>query len=108
MREFRGLEREGDEDRPATAALREEREHDKQRSDDVVERFSSDPEDESRTRSFLIQNRSLPIWTTIWGVILSKSGLTASHLAREGYISPVTKTEILYVGSRVGFRPAEV
>lgn len=26
----------------------------------------------------------------------------------EGYISPVTKTEILYVGSRVGFRPADV
>ncbi|SDD97659.1 hypothetical protein [Natrinema hispanicum] len=46
MREFRGLEREGDEDRPATAILREERERDKQRADDVVERFSSDPEDE--------------------------------------------------------------
>ena len=46
MREFRGLEREGDEDRPATAVLREERERDKQRADDVVERFSSDPEDE--------------------------------------------------------------
>ena len=26
----------------------------------------------------------------------------------EGYISPVTKTEVLYVGSRVGFRPADV
>ncbi|MFP8951434.1 type II toxin-antitoxin system VapC family toxin [Natrialbaceae archaeon A-arb3/5] len=26
----------------------------------------------------------------------------------EGYISPVTKTEVLYVGSRVGFRPAAV
>ncbi|RQG92349.1 type II toxin-antitoxin system VapC family toxin [Natrarchaeobius chitinivorans] len=25
-----------------------------------------------------------------------------------GYISPVTKTEVLYVGSRVGFRPADV
>ena len=46
MREFRGLEREVDEDRPATAVLREERERDKQRADDVVERFSSDPEDE--------------------------------------------------------------
>ena len=26
----------------------------------------------------------------------------------EGYISPVTKTEVLSVGSRVGFRPADV
>ncbi|SDJ67907.1 type II toxin-antitoxin system VapC family toxin [Natronorubrum texcoconense] len=26
----------------------------------------------------------------------------------EGYISPVTKTEVLYVGSRVGFRPDDV
>ncbi|SDD93402.1 PIN domain-containing protein [Natrinema hispanicum] len=26
----------------------------------------------------------------------------------EGYISPVTKTEVLYVGSRVGFHPADV
>ncbi|AFZ72829.1 type II toxin-antitoxin system VapC family toxin [Natronobacterium gregoryi] len=26
----------------------------------------------------------------------------------DGYISPVTKTEILYVGSRVGFRPDDV
>lgn len=26
----------------------------------------------------------------------------------EGYISPVTKTEVLYVGSRVGFRPGAV
>lgn len=26
----------------------------------------------------------------------------------DGYISPVTKTEVLYVGSRVGFRPEDV
>ena len=26
----------------------------------------------------------------------------------EGYISPVTKTEVLYVGSRAGFRPVDV
>ncbi|MFD1564409.1 type II toxin-antitoxin system VapC family toxin [Haloarchaeobius amylolyticus] len=26
----------------------------------------------------------------------------------EGYISPVTKTEVLYVGSRAGFHPADV
>ncbi|OVE84833.1 type II toxin-antitoxin system VapC family toxin [Natronolimnobius baerhuensis] len=26
----------------------------------------------------------------------------------EGYVSPVTKTEVLYVGSRVGFRPGAV
>ncbi|WP_254525627.1 type II toxin-antitoxin system VapC family toxin [Natrinema caseinilyticum] len=26
----------------------------------------------------------------------------------EGYICPVTKTEVLYVGSRVGFRPEDV
>ncbi len=26
----------------------------------------------------------------------------------DGYISPVTKTEVLYVGSRVGFRPDDV
>ncbi|ARS90255.1 type II toxin-antitoxin system VapC family toxin [Natrarchaeobaculum aegyptiacum] len=26
----------------------------------------------------------------------------------DGYLSPVTKTEILYVGSRVGFRPEDV
>jgi len=28
--------------------------------------------------------------------------------AVDGYISPVTKTEVLYVGSRVGFRPDDV
>ncbi|GAB3029633.1 type II toxin-antitoxin system VapC family toxin [Natronobiforma cellulositropha] len=26
----------------------------------------------------------------------------------DGYVSPVTKTEVLYVGSRVGFRPDDV
>lgn len=46
MREFRGLEREVDEERPATAVLREERDRDKQRSDDLVERFSDDSEEE--------------------------------------------------------------
>lgn len=46
MREFRELERNSDEERPATAVLREERERDKQRDDNVVERFSSDTEDE--------------------------------------------------------------
>lgn len=46
MREFRGLERDGDTDHPATAVLREERERDKQRDEDVVERFSSGTEDE--------------------------------------------------------------
>ncbi|UHQ96248.1 AbrB/MazE/SpoVT family DNA-binding domain-containing protein [Natrinema halophilum] len=46
MREFRGLERDGDDERPATAVLREERERDKQRDDDVVERFSRDTEDQ--------------------------------------------------------------
>ncbi|MFP8951433.1 AbrB/MazE/SpoVT family DNA-binding domain-containing protein [Natrialbaceae archaeon A-arb3/5] len=45
MREFRGLERDGDEDRPATAVLREERDRDKQRADDLVERFSNESED---------------------------------------------------------------
>ncbi|WP_254525628.1 AbrB/MazE/SpoVT family DNA-binding domain-containing protein [Natrinema caseinilyticum] len=44
MREFRGLERDGDEDGPATAVLREERERDRRRDEDVVERFSSDTE----------------------------------------------------------------
>ncbi|RQG92350.1 AbrB/MazE/SpoVT family DNA-binding domain-containing protein [Natrarchaeobius chitinivorans] len=46
MREFRGLERDSDEDRPATATLREERERDTQRTDDVVDRFASDTGDE--------------------------------------------------------------
>lgn len=45
MREFRGLERDSDEDRPATAVLRDERERDKQRVEDVVDRFSTDTED---------------------------------------------------------------
>ena len=40
MREFRGLERTGDDDRPATALLREARERDEPRTDDLVERFS--------------------------------------------------------------------
>lgn len=46
MREFRGLERESDEKRPATAILREERERDKQRVDELVERFSGKAEEE--------------------------------------------------------------
>ena len=46
MREFRGLERESDDERPATAILREEREREKQRADEIVERFSGKPEEE--------------------------------------------------------------
>ncbi len=46
MREFRGLERERDETRSATAILREERERDKQRAEELVERFSGEPGDE--------------------------------------------------------------
>lgn len=45
MREFRGLERTGDEDRPATEALRESRHRDKRDSREVVDRFT-DEEDE--------------------------------------------------------------
>jgi len=44
MREFRGLERESDDDRPATAILREERKREKQRADEIVERFSGKEE----------------------------------------------------------------
>lgn len=40
MREFRGLERTGDEQRPATEILRESRERDKQNSEDLVERYA--------------------------------------------------------------------
>jgi antitoxin PrlF len=46
MREFRGLERDNDDSRPATALLREERERDKERVDELVERFSDDPEEQ--------------------------------------------------------------
>ncbi len=46
MREFRGLQRERDEKRPATALLREERKRDKQRADELIERFSGNTEDE--------------------------------------------------------------
>lgn len=46
MQEFRGLERDSNEDRPATVVLREVRDRDKQRDNNVVERFSSDTEDE--------------------------------------------------------------
>lgn len=42
MREFRGLEREGDEERPATAALRDERRRDKQRADESIECVSDE------------------------------------------------------------------
>ncbi|RQG86653.1 AbrB/MazE/SpoVT family DNA-binding domain-containing protein [Natrarchaeobius halalkaliphilus] len=45
MREFRGLERESDDERPATAILREEREREKQRADETVERFSGKTEE---------------------------------------------------------------
>ena len=46
MREFRGLERESDDERPATAILREEREREKQRVDEIVERFSDNTAEE--------------------------------------------------------------
>lgn len=46
MREYRGLEREREESRPATAILREERERDKHRTAGLVERFSSETENE--------------------------------------------------------------
>ncbi|SDJ67882.1 AbrB/MazE/SpoVT family DNA-binding domain-containing protein [Natronorubrum texcoconense] len=44
MREFRGLERDGEEERPATAVLRDERERDRQRGEAVVEQFAEDVE----------------------------------------------------------------
>ncbi|WP_253739137.1 AbrB/MazE/SpoVT family DNA-binding domain-containing protein [Halohasta salina] len=40
MREFRGLQREGADDRPATAVLRKERNRDTQKLDELVDRFS--------------------------------------------------------------------
>lgn len=46
MREFRGLERSGGDERPATALLREERESDKRRLDELAERFDDDGEGE--------------------------------------------------------------
>ena len=42
MREFRGLERDGEEERPATAVLRDERERDTRRSEAVVETFDDE------------------------------------------------------------------
>ena len=46
MREFRGLDRTGDEERPATETLREERETDKRSSDERVARFSGEETDD--------------------------------------------------------------
>lgn len=46
MREFRGLDRSDDDDRPATALLRAEREADKRRLDDLVERYTEDEDEE--------------------------------------------------------------
>jgi len=46
MREFRGLERESKDERLATAILREERERDKQRADELVERLSDKRDEE--------------------------------------------------------------
>jgi hypothetical protein len=40
MREFRGLEREGDDDRPATEILQEERDRDSERDERLVDRVS--------------------------------------------------------------------
>lgn len=42
MREFRGLERDGDEARPATAVLRDERDRERRRDADAVARFADD------------------------------------------------------------------
>jgi len=42
MREFRGLDRSGDEERSATATLRDERERDERESDELVERLAGD------------------------------------------------------------------
>lgn len=42
MREFRGLERTGDEQRPATAILRESREQDRRDMEELAERFDAD------------------------------------------------------------------
>ena len=42
MREFRGLDRRSDEDRPATAMLRESRERDRRKTAEAVDRLSSD------------------------------------------------------------------
>lgn len=49
MREFRGLERTGDEERPATAVLQESRDQDKQDSNKLVEQFASEDEAEGKT-----------------------------------------------------------
>lgn len=40
MREFRGLERSGEDERPATEVLREERERDRQRRDESIAEFT--------------------------------------------------------------------
>lgn len=45
MREFRGLERTGEEDRPATALLKESRARERARADDLVARFSRDDDE---------------------------------------------------------------
>lgn len=45
MREFRGLERDGDDDRPATELLRDVRERDRERTEALVERFAADERD---------------------------------------------------------------
>ena len=42
MREFRGLERTGDDDRPATAILRESRERDRTDAEAMIDRFTDD------------------------------------------------------------------
>ena len=42
MREFRGLQREGDDDRPATTLLREERDRDKEALEALVDRYDSE------------------------------------------------------------------
>ena len=46
MREFRGLERTGDESRPATAVLQAERKRDARKLDALVDRMTGDKRDE--------------------------------------------------------------
>jgi antitoxin PrlF len=46
MREFRGLERSGGEDRPGTEVLRESRDRDRNRDDELIGRFTDEPGDE--------------------------------------------------------------
>ena len=61
MREFRGLDRSSTDGRPATAVLREERERDRQRTNDLVDRVesSSGESDDDRANDRHASNRGL-------------------------------------------------